>query len=122
MCDDLKRQFYSACPARYWPVLWLQFVIMERYLADLYAATGRAEMAYGLALGPRGQLRLVFLSDTARHYAEHGRLPTEAHPAPDVWVPICALPDHLYNDFRAIRDFAPLHAAAPPPQLYLDPG
>ena len=65
MCDDLKRDFYSACPVWYWPVLWWQFVVMERYLADLHTARGGGEMAYGLALGPRGQLRLIFVSDAA---------------------------------------------------------
>ena len=79
MSETLKRQFYAACPVWYWPALWWQFVVMERYLAYLYAASGRAEMTYGLALCPRGQLRLVFLSDAARNIAEGKAIPALVH-------------------------------------------
>ena len=122
MCDDLKRQFYTACPVWYWPVLWWQFVIMERYLARLYAATGKVEMAYGLALGPHGRLRLIHLSDTARHYAMHGHLPTAPWSAAQVWMPASPLPDYPCHDFTEPSDPAPMRAAAHSSGLYLDPG
>ena len=125
MCDDLKRDFYSACPVWYWPVLWWQFVLMERYLADLYAATGKAHMEYGLALGSRGALRLVFLSDAARRYARHGRMPAVAchgaHPLNLDTPPadyLCRQTGEGEGSWHSL----PIRAIARSPQLYLDPG
>lgn len=122
MCETLKREFYAACPIWYWPVLWWQFAVMAHYLADLYAATGRAEMSYGLALGPFGTLRLVHLSDTARHFAMHGCLPAKP------WFRVRPLmlespsPEHPSGEVSVGMCRAPVRAAIPSPQLYLDPG
>ena len=125
MCDDLKREFYSACPVWYWPVLWWQFMLMERYLGDLYTASGRAKMTYGLSLGPRGQLRLVFLSDAACHIAEGRATPVPAyHKAYPVKLTALSA-DHARRQTHAgegVRLSQKVCAAAASPQLYLDPG
>ena len=122
MCNDLKRDFYSACPVWYWPVLWWQFMLMERYLSDLYAATGRGDMEYGLALGPRGTLRLVFLSDAARQLAEG-----KGHSVYDMfknrdWLPTSPTTDHPCRDYSEAQSHPPLRPALIHLQLYLDPG
>ena len=125
MCDDLKRQFYAACPVWYWPVLWWRFVIMERYLANLYAVTGKGDMEYGLALGPRGTLRLVFLSDAARHYARHGRMPSMACHGVRPLRLNTPPADYLCRQTGAgegARHCQPVRAEASSSQLYLDPG
>ena len=125
MCDDLKRDFYSACPVWYWPVLWWNLLVMERYLSNLYAASGRTEMTYGLSLDARGRLRLVFLSDAARRVAQGRTMP----------VP----PYHLSNPVRLERPTAgylchqdcavedarasqTVCSTSTSPSLYLDPG
>ena len=126
MCDDLKREFYAACPVWYWPVLWWQFMLMERYLARLYAASGKAKMTYGLALGPRGQLRLVFLSDATRRIARGEAAPVSAH---HLGKPVrleTPEADHVRRNTGAgapARDSYPQTCAIlPSPSLYLDPG
>ena len=125
MCDDLKREFYSACPVWYWPVLWWQFVVMERYLGDLYAASGRAKMTYGLALGLRGQLRLVFLSDAARYIAEGRAMPApQYHMAYPIKLEALSA-DHARRQTHAgegARKSQNVYPAATSSQLYLNPG
>ena len=123
MCDDLKRDFYAACPVWYWPVLWWQFMLMERHLAELYAARGRGEMTYGLSLGQRGQLRLIFLSDAERSSAEYGTISAK---------PLYKLALLTLDETPADYTQRHLGPAARPPHtarmsigsspLYLDPG
>ena len=121
MCDDLKKSFYAACPVWYWPVLWWQFVIMERHLAHLFAARGRSEMVYGLSLGSRGRLRLIYLSDTKRHFSEgEGSLPEPLFALRE-WAPIHPEQDYPYTALVSIDDAASSLVQIPP-QLYLDPG
>lgn len=125
MSETLKRQFYAACPVWYWPVLWWQFVIMARYLSRLYAETGRAEMTYGLALGPRGQLHLIYLSNAAREYAE-GRVIQP--PAYHTLCPVrleCPKAEYVQRNTRTgegARHNSPQSAIAPLTKLYIDPG
>lgn len=91
---------------------------MERYLSSVYAARGRTEMTYGLALGPRGELRLVFLSDAPRGIVPY---------APESAMHYTrALIDQsaeylLFNTFTIDRS-APMRAAFLSSSLYLDPG
>ena len=125
MSETLKRDFYAACPIWFWPVLWWQFVIMERYLAWLYAETGRAEMTYGLALGPRGRLRLIYLSDAALEYAEGRAIQPSAY---HTLCPVrfeCPKAEYVQRNTRAgegARRNSPKRAIAPLTKLYIDPG
>ena len=126
MCDDLKRQFYAACPVWYWLVLWWNLLVMERHLARLYAASGRVEMTYGLALGPHGQLRLVFLSDAARCIAESKAM---SAPAYHLAHPIkLQSPEAGYAGLSnctgegARMQLTPVRTALLTTPLYLDPG
>ena len=122
MCDDLKRDFYAACPVWYWPVLWWQFMLMERHLAELYAARGRGEMTYGLSLGPRGQLRLIFLSDAVRGHALQGQGSAFACFSDYALALICPqAEDRSQATFRGF-DALPTCAARTSSHLYLDPG
>ena len=120
MCDELKRQFYAACPLWYWPVLWWQFVIMERRLAALYDARGRTEMTYGLALGPRGELRLVFLSDAARRFEAH--LPAFHAEAFTPNAPPAELLHHGDSVRPSAPQRPPAHRARNSAPLHIDPG
>ena len=103
-------------------MLWWQFVIMERYLARTYAASGRTGMTYGLSLGSHGQLRLVFLSDAACHAAQ-GR---GIAPKLRLFARACMLDnlsaDHPCNEFSVEQDHAPFFATPASILLYLDPG
>ena len=118
MCDDLKRDFYSVCPVWYWPVLWWNLFVMERNLSSIYATSGRAEMTYGLSLGPRGQVRLVFLSDMPRSNA-----PYEHNPVMHCMQVLTHPPaEHFCFNAFAVDGSAPVCAAFLPSFLYLDPG
>ena len=122
MCDDLKRDFYAACPVWYWPVLWWQFVIMERYLARLYAGRGGTEMTYGLALSPHGRLRLIFVSDAARGTAAGRYTPTMPLFPKLRQMPINPLAEYPSCEFAIEATHAPPRAVLNTPHLYLDPG
>lgn len=120
MCDELKRQFYAACPVWYWPVLWWQFVMMERRLGALYDARGRTEMTYGLALGPRGTLRLVFLSDAARQFGAHA--PAFHAEAFTPHAPPTVLLHHGGTARTPAPQRLPTREASNSPPFHIDPG
>ena len=122
MCDDLKREFYAACPVWYWPVLWWQFVMMERYLARLYATRGRGEMTYGLALSSHGRLRLIFVSDAARGAVAGRYIPAMPAFPKLMQMPINPSTEYPSGEFAIEATHAPLYATLTSPQTYFDPG
>ena len=91
---------------------------MERYLSKLYAMRGRTEMTYGLSLGPRGQLRLISLSDDPRQVA-----PYELNPVMH-YMQVLTHPLAEYIQFSTFTIDRPAPTRATPisSSLYLDPG
>jgi hypothetical protein len=123
MRDDLIQKFYDACPLWWWPVLWVQIILMDARLIQLRERAGE-EIDYGIALGRCGSLHLIFLSDNARGNAD----PDAWHMRPNFSADDLSLedmPDYLWHNIlilHASSVFAARTAAAAQTPAYLDPG
>lgn len=123
MSERLIQQFYTACPLWWWPVLWMQIILMDARLIQLRERAGD-DIDYGIALGRYGTLHLIFLSDNASGYVD----PEAWQTRPDfsaIDLTLEDAPNYLWHNILMLHvsgAFAARVPAAAHTPTYLDPG